>query len=353
MRSLSIRRRLRSGRAHLVIEGVRRAAGSSTGAAAFGVSRTGTLGYVPGPPMGEYSSLDVALMDRSGEIQPLQLPPGPYALPRVSPQGTRVAFQIRRRQRGDRLHARTVRYEHDAAAHDRREQPVSDVGIGVACRVSVRSAGDRAVWWQPLDGPAERLTTPEQGTSHAPESWFDDMSPVQCDEGIRGVAVDAVAPRSNDGTFRRRAVVVGHRRGLFTDGRWVAYASMQRSQVTLYVQGFPTGPRYPFTTLAADTPKHPRWSRDGKELLYNPRTSGLEFVRIITTEPLTFGKPVAIPKRLQGNPPGSRSPYDLTPDGRLVGIITAGQTELVGGSDKQIQVVLNWHEELKRLVPPR
>ena len=31
------------------------------------------------------------------------------------------------------------------------------------------------MWWQPSDGrKAERLTTPEQGTSHVPESWSPD-----------------------------------------------------------------------------------------------------------------------------------------------------------------------------------
>lgn len=34
---------------------------------------------------------------------------------------------------------------------------------------------DLAVFWQPVDGgPAERLTKPDPGTSHTPESWSPD-----------------------------------------------------------------------------------------------------------------------------------------------------------------------------------
>jgi hypothetical protein len=45
--------------------------------------------------------------------------------------------------------------------------------------------------------------------------------------------------------------------------------------------------------------------------------------------------------------PESRTPYDITPDAKIVGLITAGQTEYVRGSVDQIQVVLNWFQELK------
>ena len=35
---------------------------------------------------------DLALVDRAGRVQPLKLPPGAYTTPRVSPDGTRIAF---------------------------------------------------------------------------------------------------------------------------------------------------------------------------------------------------------------------------------------------------------------------
>ena len=44
--------------------------------------------------------------------------------------------------------------------------------------------------------------------------------------------------------------------------------------------------------------------------------------------------------------------YDITPDGeRLIMVFPADQTELGDASPAQINVVLNWFEELQRLVP--
>ena len=77
-----------------------------------------------------------------------------------------------------------------------------------------------------------------------------------------------------------------------------------------------------------------------------------ESVRI-TTQPFAFGNAVIVPKRLQMGPPGSTTNYDITPDGWIVGLITAGQKEHVRGSDNAIEVVLNWFEILKARVPQR
>jgi predicted Ser/Thr protein kinase len=75
-----------------VIEGVRRTSGAASGAANFSVSTTGTLVYLPGPVGVSAGQLDVALSDRRGGQTPLKLQPGPYEYPRVSPDGTRIAF---------------------------------------------------------------------------------------------------------------------------------------------------------------------------------------------------------------------------------------------------------------------
>jgi hypothetical protein len=74
----------------------------------------------------------------------------------------------------------------------------------------------------------------------------------------------------------------------------------------------------------------------------------------VTTQPtFSFGNPVALPKAFQGGPPDSRTSYDITPDGKFVGLVSAGQTEHVLGSLNEMHVVLNWFEELKARVPLR
>ena len=46
---------------------------------------------------------------------------------------------------------------------------------------------------------------------------------------------------------------------------------------------------------------------------------------------------------------GTRA-YDIAPDGRFL-VIRSGQAEAGGGTPSNMIVVLNWAEELKRLVP--
>ena len=49
--------------------------------------------------------------------------------------------------------------------------------------------------------------------------------------------------------------------------------------------------------------------------------------------------------------PRNQRNYDVMPDGRMLGVIRAGQVQSWGSTPQQIQVVLNWFEELKRRVP--
>jgi Tol biopolymer transport system component len=222
-------------------------------------------------------------------------------------------------------------------------------------RVAYQSdrGGDLAVWWQPLDGAAERLTTPEPGTTHTPESWFGETLLYTVTRGADvSLWTFSIRTRRSErfGTLQSSAPFGA----VFSpDGRWVAYGISDRGKATLYVEPFPSkGVRYPLTAKVTDTPKHPRWSRDGTELFYNPNIATFEVVRI-TPAPFGFGNAVPVPKRISGGPIGSRTPYDVTADGRLVGIITAGQKEFVRGSDNQIEVILNWFDRLRADVPVR
>jgi hypothetical protein len=45
--------------------------------------------------------------------------------------------------------------------------------------------------------------------------------------------------------------------------------------------------------------------------------------------------------------------YDVLPDGRFVGLVVPGDVLSTAGAANQILVVVNWFEELKRLVPTK
>ncbi len=88
------------------------------------------------------------------------------------------------------------------------------------------------------------------------------------------------------------------------------------------------------------------WARSGKELFYR---SGDKMMAVdINAEPtFTHGTPQLL---FEGEylSIGTRAAYDVTPDGRRFLMIKESEDVL---TVTQLNVVLNWFEELKRLVP--
>lgn len=140
------------------------------------------------------------------------------------------------------------------------------------------------------------------------------------------------------------------------DGRRVAYASREgRTSSAVYVQPFPaTGARYQISKNADDG-HHPVWSPDGAELVFNPAPGPvLNAIRVTTRPSFTSGDatPVTIP--FLKSAPSVERPYDISRDGqRFLGLIDAAQTQAGAPAAPQIQVVINWFEELKAKVPTK
>jgi hypothetical protein len=140
------------------------------------------------------------------------------------------------------------------------------------------------------------------------------------------------------------------------DGRWVAYASQPgRTLSAVYVQPFPpTGAKYQISKNADDG-HHPMWSPDGAELLFGGiQGAPLNAVRITTQPSFTVGEAMLVPRSFQGAGPGAERPFDMSRDGQhFLGLIDAMQTQSGAPATPQIQVVLNWFEELKARVPSK
>ena len=96
----------------------------------------------------------------------------------------------------------------------------------------------------------------------------------------------------------------------------------------------------------------PVWWPDGRELLYVPRLGGFEAVNVTTRPTFAFGSAFPVPRRFNPGAPSVRALYDITPTGGFVGVIPVGDSGAIY-SASQVQVVLNWLEELRRLVPAK
>jgi len=128
------------------------------------------------------------------------------------------------------------------------------------------------------------------------------------------------------------------------NGRWVAYISDESGQDEIYVQPFPVGGERWLISTGGGT--EPMWSRDGRELFY--RNGNQMMVVAADTEP---GYKAGTPRLLfEGqyilDTAAGHPIYGTSPDGQH--FLMSKPAE---GSTGQINVVLNWFEELKRLVP--
>jgi Tol biopolymer transport system component len=354
------------GSASPVIEGVRRGTVRKT-TAHFSVSNTGSLIYLPGPLVRAEVMFVLVQVDRSGQIVPLWLPPGLQAYPRYSPDGSKVAvnfspsgqpFQIGIHDLSSGTELRQLTFDGENAF---------PIWTPDGVRVTYQSSrdGDRGLFWQRADGTgaAERLTTAKKGVQHLADSWSPDGKTLLFEMGgdesfptfapiTKGkFSLWMFSPR--DRRIERFATLESHTTidaAFSPDGQWVAYGLDDDKGPKVYVEPFPrTGARYLVTNESGSSPV---WSPDGKELLYASGADRYHVVPFSTRPTVSFGTVGQVPRgRLFGDRPDRRG-YDLSPDGkRIVGTIIAPNKEQAVAPT--IEVVLNWQEELKRLVPTR
>ena len=357
-----------------VLEGVRRALGGTTGATQYSVSDNGSLAYLPGPVSVSSALMSLARLDRKGVAEPLKLSPGSYRDPRMSPDGKRLAFGT-----DDGKEATVWVYDLSGTTSMR---PLT---LGGKNRYPVWSAdgqriafqsdreGDLGIFWQPADGggKAERLTKPEQGTAHAPESWSPDgkrlllSATKEPDSRSPGYTVASLMLSLED----RKVVPFDDVRStqpinaVFSpDGKWIAYTTRAPGAVSqIYVQPFPlTGAVYQITRGTDKNAHHPFWSRDGRELYYIPAAGGFAVVSIATRPTFAFSDPVSLSRGplgfIEGGPINTRQ-NDATDDGRIIAIMAGNPSQASafgeGSATQQFHVVLNWFTELQQRVPTR
>ena len=336
-----------------VVEGVRRAAPAAGGEAQFAISESGALVYVPGPA--RTGDEDVFLYGKDGTVASLQLPKGRYAYPRVSPDGRWLAFEGY-----DGKESTIAVYQLSGAAAPRRLTFGGNNRFPIWNRDGKRVVfqsdrdGDAGIFWQPLDGGSpERLTTAEPGTTHIPESW----SPI-ADVFLYSVNRGPASELWMFSPGERKATRFGDvgsagfpTNALFhPNGRWVAYQAGDAGsgEATLFVQPFPpTGTKYQI-----DRGGRPMWSADGRQLFFVPAPGQFRVVNVTLEPTFATTAPTHLPRPFGLSPPASPRNYDILPDGRIVGINSAGDPG--AASVAQINVVQNWFEELKaRVTTPK
>ncbi len=138
--------------------------------------------------------------------------------------------------------------------------------------------------------------------------------------------------------------------GVFSpDGRWLAYESNESETFEIYVRSFPD-PEGKWQ-ISTEGGREPVWARSGQQLFYRNDNNQTMAVEIVTQPTLTSRRPQLLLEEQYQDLPIPSAAYDVAADGRFI------VTEDAGLSDEsartQIQLILNWFEELERLVPGR
>jgi len=127
------------------------------------------------------------------------------------------------------------------------------------------------------------------------------------------------------------------------NGRWLAYGSNESGRGEIYLTPYPavTSAR---RQVSADGGSAPRWTRAGRELVYR---NGRQMMAV-SVDPISgqLGSPMELfhgALEIEGN----TSTYDATADGERFLMLRRA----AGAEPRQVIVVTNWFNELRRLVP--
>jgi serine/threonine-protein kinase len=324
----------------LALQGVR---GSVPGHVDYAVSENGTLIYVP---VGESLATSLAWVDREGHASVLMEDQQQYQRPRLSPDGTKVAVMISSAG-GTNIWIydleRSTRFRL-TVENDNRTPVWTTDGKRVVFS-STRNTNDTGLFWRPADGSEEVKLLLSRENRSFPISWSPDGQTLAFYEvtPTNGRDIWVLPLEGEPSAFL--ATSFNERSPEFSpDGKWLAYVSNESGRDEVYVQPYPgPGGRW---LISNEGGSEPVWSADGRELFY--RYEEQMMAATVETEPVfRAGAPqVLFEGRYAVDAGPNARNYDISPDGQRFLMIKEEQTER-----GQINVILNWFEELKRLVP--
>jgi len=318
---------------------------TSNAAVDYSFSENGTLIYVPRQATTEH---ELVWVDRQGTESLVVEEKRNYTVPRISPDGKQVAVSIFGE---NEQHVWIYDLEGESfrrlTFEGRNGTPAWSPSDGKWIVYQSTRADGRALYRQVADGSGSPQQITEKAGAKMPSSWSPDGQVLAFTQGGgRGFAIwmlpmegegepQVFISSTNDAAFSRFS----------PDGQWVAYRRRDRGQLQVYVSPY-LEPEVKWLVSVDGGGAEPVWSPDGSELFY--RSGDQMMVVSVQTEPtFSAGRPRTL---FEGSyysssiSPGLQY-YDISPDGQRFLMIKAG------GGQAQINVVLNWFEELKRLVP--
>jgi eukaryotic-like serine/threonine-protein kinase len=316
-----------------------------TGAAHYSCAEDGTLAYVPGSSQ---SGRALVWVDRSGAVQPLDLPPQLYNDVRLSPDGRRAAVAVG--SSGDA----------DIWLYDFTRKTFTRLTFDTTNATPTWSADGRSILYSSIDGSASVLRRVPADGSRPPEELGKAPSRAYFGKGPRDgawaiLAYSNLSPASKTDVVRRslepdaKPLPIAatqfdeYTPSVSPDGRWVAYQSDDTGRDEVYVRDASgSGARWQVSNQGGN---EPNWSADGRELFY--RSEGqLMAVGIGAGPVFAMGAHRVLFDGVYDMRSDTGLSYDVAPDGEHFLMIRPASDHIpVSG----IRIVLHWLDEVQHV----
>jgi protease II len=307
------------------------------------------MAYIPGSR--QIGMRRISWVDRSGNVQPVDLPPALFNDIRLSPDGSRAAVALGTSGSADIwIHDFGRRTYTRLTFTGTNATPLwSPDGTTIVYASIEHSTGRKTTIYRvPSDGsrePVEIMTVPTRlylssmsrdgGTVFA--DWWNVANAGKTDVRRIPLAPDAEPKPIASTRFDEYAPA------LSPDGKWIAYQSDETSRDEVYVRDATgAGGRWQIST---DGGEEPNWSPDGRELYYRSDTR-LMVVPVESGSGFKAGQARILFDGVYRMRSDTNVSYDVDPKGGRFLMIRPADEE---GSDTSIRIVLDWLRELKRL----
>jgi serine/threonine-protein kinase len=321
----------------------------------FAVSSSGFL--IHANPSADDSQQHILVwVDRSGREEPLRAPPRRYASARLSPDGTRIALDVRQDENDiwvwslDRATLTPV-----TAGPDLERFPIwSPDGKRVVFGSPRNNRADN-VYSQAADGTGtiDRMTTNESA-QQSPQTFLPDGSLLFAEWTTEGTNLQTLSTTGDIRLLFRTPYRIASAE-ISPDGRLLAYASNDTGRTEVYVRPFPNieGQRVLISTGGGFRPV---WSPNGGELFYvvgtSPDPVSVMAASVESRSPIKMSSPrKLIEGAFESSAANTMRTFDVSPDGRRFLMIKNANPASGDIQPASLTVLVNWFEELNRLAP--
>jgi serine/threonine-protein kinase len=265
------------------------------------------------------AGFELTLVDLQGQKKVLGSLPGSAVAPRVSPDGTRVAFELTEDSPPPPV-TRPYVAQLEKLDQKRALQPtllltrnVSPVWSHDNDWIAFLSTGNGtdSIFWQRADGTIQPKYLVD---GRAPEGLYEGrLLAFLTLKGDKDYGISLLNLTTNNITRIDQAGSAQHSSEISPDGKWIAYTSDETGRQEVWAEPLPlTGKRFQLTTQGGS---HPEWSPDGSKIYYDQDGKLFRLDITVSAEAPRAGQPVTLP--ITGfQQTGLRRQYDLTPDGK-------------------------------------